>query len=74
MGYTHYWRREPRIEAAVFSKIVKDFSALVPIMAQNGVPLAGGMGEGEPEITSKLQQGSIPAKNQRTGTGLLERP
>lgn len=52
MGYTHYWyRQEADIGTEAMGKISADFARLVgPLMAA-GVVLAGGDGEGEPEIT-----------------------
>lgn len=50
MGYTHYWRRPKEIDPEKFRLIVSDFSRLLPKLAEMGVPLAGGDGEGEPVI------------------------
>lgn len=53
MGYTHYWYREPKIAQAAFDNIVTDFSKLVPVLAQHGVPLAGPLGTGGPVLSAK---------------------
>ena len=54
MGYTHYWYREPTIDAEEFEKIVGDFEKLLPLFKVLSIPLAGGMGDGEPTITDEL--------------------
>jgi hypothetical protein len=54
MGYTHYWHREPEISAEVFKQIVADFKKLVPVLQENGVPLAGPFGKGKPKLTASL--------------------
>jgi len=54
MGYTHYWYRTRDIPGEAFSKIVKDFTAIQPLLHGLGVKLAGGDGEGEPMITDAL--------------------
>jgi len=50
MGYTHYWYREKRIKTNTYQAIVDDFRKLVPVLEKEGVKLAGGLGEGEPQI------------------------
>jgi len=50
MGYTHYWRREKKVEAGTYLRIVMDFKKLVPVLEAQGVKLAGGLGSGEPEF------------------------
>ena len=51
MGYTHYWRREKDIAPGTYLGIVMDFKKLLPVFEANGVKLAGGLGEGEPEFS-----------------------
>jgi len=53
MGYTHYWYREKMIGGEEYGKIVEDFKKLMPIFAREGVQLAGGFGEGEPEVSGE---------------------
>lgn len=53
MGYTHYWYRDKEIPQEKFSAIVEDFAMLLPVFAENGVKLAGGLGEGLPEVNDK---------------------
>lgn len=53
MGYTHYWRRPQAIPEAQYSRIASDFRELVPYLREAGVKLAGGFGEGEPQIDDK---------------------
>jgi hypothetical protein len=52
MGYTHYWRKEPTIDAVTMRAIVEDFNRVVLPLDDNGIPLAGGDGKGTPEITN----------------------
>jgi hypothetical protein len=54
MGYTHYWYRPLKIPAEIFWAIRLDFERLVLPLADLGVPLAGGIGEGLPVITNDL--------------------
>lgn len=51
MGYTHYWYREKEIEQSAFNSILVDFKKVLPAIEEAGVQLAGGDGEGEPELT-----------------------
>lgn len=53
MGYTHYWRRETTIDAETFKQIKDDFEKLLPLFKVLSIPLAGGMGDGEPVITDE---------------------
>lgn len=53
MGYTHYWYREKTIDPETYSKIVGDFQKLLPLFKTLDIKLAGGMGDGEPEITDE---------------------
>ena len=50
MGYTHYWYRPKVIPPGVYSQIVRDFRRILPTLEKCGVRLAGGLGEGEPQI------------------------
>jgi len=50
MGYTHYWYRKKTIDPDTYKAIVDDFSKLVPILEREGVKLAGGLGEGDPQL------------------------
>jgi hypothetical protein len=50
MGYTHYWDRKCSIDLPAWQNIIADFARLVPVMAQHGIPLAGGAGNGKPNI------------------------
>src|SRR6266700_6280343 len=54
MGYTHYWHRPGVIAQNSFHTIRSDFEQLVLPLADAGVELAGGRGEGPPEITDEL--------------------
>jgi hypothetical protein len=51
MGYSHYWRRPRAIPDAVFRAIRSDCEKLILPLSNNGVELAGGLGEGLPEIS-----------------------
>lgn len=51
MGYTHYWYRPQIISAEAFQTIRSDFERLILPLADFGVELAGGLGEGVPAIT-----------------------
>ncbi len=53
MGYCHYWKRERSIEPATFGRIVQDFKQIVLALDDEGVRLAGPLGEGLPEITEE---------------------
>ncbi len=50
MGYTHYWNREQKIAQQIMESIVNDFRKIVKTISLY-VDLAGGSGEGNPEIT-----------------------
>jgi hypothetical protein len=50
VGYTHYWYRPKNIAQVVFHSIRIDFERLILPLADAGVELAGGMGEGAPII------------------------
>ena len=54
MGYTHYWHRPAVIEQNTFSAIRADFERLILPLADAGVELAGGLGEGPPDITDQI--------------------
>ena len=53
MGYTHYWHRPLAIETDAMRKIADDFTQLIAPLAAHGIKLAGGMGDGEPEISTQ---------------------
>jgi hypothetical protein len=53
MGYTHYWRREKTIDPETFKKIKEDFEKLLPLFKTLDIQLAGGMGDGGPNITDE---------------------
>ncbi len=50
MGYTHYWYRNKKIGRDSYRAMVDDFRRIVPVLEREGVKLAGGSGEGSPEI------------------------
>ncbi len=50
MGFSHYWRREQEIAQPTMESIVNDFRKIVKAISSY-VDLAGGQGEGKPEIT-----------------------
>ncbi len=52
MGYCHFWEIEADIDWESFSQIVSDVQAIVLALDDLGVPLAGPLGEGLPEIES----------------------
>ena len=52
MGYTHYWHRPATIPVEIFQAIRLDFERLVLPLADFGVHLAGGLGEGLPVLTN----------------------
>jgi len=54
VGYTHYWHRTEVIQQKAFQAIRADFERLLLPLADAGVELAGGLGEGAPEITGEL--------------------
>ncbi len=51
MGYTHYWRVRDGLDEEAFALLAADVKRLLPALERAGVPLAGGLGEGDPEIT-----------------------
>jgi hypothetical protein len=51
MGYTHYWRRPRVIPAKIFQAIRRDFERIILPLADSGVYVADGLGEGVPVIT-----------------------
>ena len=53
MGYTHYWRRVQEFPESQFAKVVSDFQELLPELREAGVLLAGGMGDGEAEVSNE---------------------
>jgi len=64
MGYSHYFRREKEIPKEAFSSIVSDFKKLLPKISELGISLAGGNGDGEPQVT---EEGIIFNGNQHCG-------
>lgn len=54
MGYTHYWYRQRDIPEEKFSRILDDFDKLQTVLGAMGVKLAGGNGEGFPELTHEI--------------------
>lgn len=54
MGYTHYWYRHKEIEPQTFSRIARDFRCLLPVFKNLNIQLAGGEGDGEPEIDDEI--------------------
>jgi hypothetical protein len=52
VGYTHYWRRPLTIPVEIFQAIRLDLERLILPLADSGVHLAGGLGEGLPVITN----------------------
>lgn len=54
MGYTHYWYRPRVIPDAIFRRIGGDFEKLIVPLSDAGIELAGGLGEGTPEITEDV--------------------
>jgi hypothetical protein len=51
MGYTHYWKRKERFNAAKFEAVVRDFKTIMPELDKLGVKLADGHGKSQPIIT-----------------------
>jgi len=45
MGYTHYFRRAPKLEKKEFELFAKDVAKIFEFAKENGVPLADGLGE-----------------------------
>ena len=54
MGYTHYWYRTRVLPSKKFAAVVKDFRKIMPMLEHLNVRLAGGSGEGMPEITDRV--------------------
>jgi hypothetical protein len=54
MGYNHYWEVDAEIDQEPFSSIVADFQRIVLTLDDLGVRLAGGLGEGLPQIDAEL--------------------
>lgn len=54
MGYTHYWHRAAVIEQLTFNAIRSDFERMILPLTDAGIELAGGLGEGPPEVTDQL--------------------
>lgn len=50
MGFTHYWRREEKVDYNIMKKIVDDFKQLLPEINKAGIALACGDGKGDPVI------------------------
>src|SRR6266581_3267804 len=54
MGYTHYWYRPSAIPDAVFRAMRGDFEKIILPLSDAGIELAGGLGQGPPEITDDV--------------------
>ena len=52
LGYTHHWKRVEKFDKEKFEKVVKDFKEVMKHLSPF-VPLAGGLGKGEPEINNE---------------------
>ena len=52
MGYTHYWKRVAKFDKEQCEKVVRDCRIALKHLSEF-VPLAGGLGKGEPEINNK---------------------
>ena len=50
-GYTHYW--EGKITPDLMVGLAEDMTKIHAWCTENGIPLAGGMGTGEPVITTE---------------------
>lgn len=50
MGYTHYWYRQKGVKPDTYGQVIDDFRRLLPALKEWGIHLAGGLGEGEPQI------------------------
>jgi hypothetical protein len=53
MGYTQYFHRRPGADPAAFAALTRDAWRLFAHCEAQGIALAGGLGEGAPETTSK---------------------
>ena len=53
MGYTHYWYRQKEIDPETYGRIVQDFRRLLPVVEKWGVLLAGGLGDGDPQVDAQ---------------------
>lgn len=51
MGYSHYWYTQKELDQTKFNLVVQDFKTMLPKLEHLGVKIAGGLGEGLPEIT-----------------------
>lgn len=55
MGYTHYIYRPVEIKESAWAKIVEDTKKVFAYIENDlGIALAGGLGEGRPEVNSEL--------------------
>jgi hypothetical protein len=54
MGYNHYWETDAQIDEKSFSNVVADLQRIVLALDDLGVRLAGGLGEGLPELNADL--------------------
>jgi hypothetical protein len=50
MGYTHYTRRPEELDAVAFRAFSVDVESIFKVATEAGYHLAGGMGEGDPEV------------------------
>jgi len=53
MGYTHYWEIKQNLTASEWMKIQQKARALIKKARAKGICVAGGAGEGSPEVSSK---------------------
>lgn len=51
MGYTHYWYRPEHLDSQKFAAFAKDCAKIVMHSRGLGIDIAGGLGDGNPEIT-----------------------
>jgi hypothetical protein len=72
MGYTHYWRIVPVIEAEKFKAISADFKRLMPVFRELGLTLAGGSGKGKPVINDAeiCFNGKMNCRHQKRDLGI----
>lgn len=54
MGYTHYWYKQLGEYPAQWAAFAEKCRAIVDLAEEQGTPLAGGLGDGRPEITEEI--------------------
>lgn len=55
MGYTHYWEsKEPNFNEEKFVEFSQDCEKILALAKQDGIKLAGGLGEAEPITNEKI--------------------